>query len=58
MKKIIAAAFAMTLALSAVEPHAAAADGKKGGSAVLVSASEVKWSDLPGYWCPLPVIAR
>jgi quercetin dioxygenase-like cupin family protein len=49
MKKIIAAAFAMTLALAAFAPHAAASDRKQGGNAVLVPASEVKWSDLPGF---------
>lgn len=49
MKKIIAAAFAMTLALAAFAPHAAEKDGKKGGNAVLVPASDLKWSDVPGF---------
>jgi quercetin dioxygenase-like cupin family protein len=49
MKKTIAAAFAITLALAAFAPHAAAADGKQGANAVLVPASDVKWKDLPGF---------
>ena len=49
MKKIIAAAFAMTLALAAFAPHAAEKDGKKGGNAVLVPANDLKWSDVPGF---------
>lgn len=49
MKKIIAAAFAMTLALAAFAPHAAEKDGKKGGNAVLTPANDMKWSDVPGF---------
>jgi hypothetical protein len=49
MKKIIAAAFAVTLALAAFAPHAVAADGKQGANAVLVPASDVKRKDLPGF---------
>ena len=49
MKKIIAAAFAMTLALAVFAPHAAGKDGKKDGNAVLVPAGDVKWSDVPGF---------
>ena len=49
MKNIIAAAFAMTLAFAAFAPHAAAADGKKGGNAVLIPASDVKWNDVPDF---------
>jgi quercetin dioxygenase-like cupin family protein len=44
MKKIIVAAFAMTMALAAF-----VADAKQGGIAVLVPASEVKWADVPGF---------
>jgi quercetin dioxygenase-like cupin family protein len=49
MKKSIAATFAMTLALAAFAPQSFAADAKKGGSAVLVPASDLKWSDVPGF---------
>ncbi len=49
MKKIIAAAFAMTLALAAFAPHAAEKDGKKGRNAVLVPASDIKWNDVSGF---------
>lgn len=49
MKKIIAAAFTMTLALAAFAPHAAEKSGKQAGNAVLVPASDVKWSDVPGF---------
>ena len=51
MHKSIAAAFAMTLALtvSALAPQAVAKDTKKGGNAVLTPASNLKWSDVPGF---------
>jgi quercetin dioxygenase-like cupin family protein len=49
MKKIIAAAFAVTLALAAFAPHAVAVDGKQGAAAVLVPTNDVKWKDLPGF---------
>ena len=49
MKTNITAVLAMTLALAAFTTHAAAADGKKGGNAVLVPASDVKWSDVAGF---------
>lgn len=48
MKKFIAAAFATTLALTAFAAHAAEKDGKKDGNAVLVPASDIKWTDVPG----------
>ena len=47
MKKAIAGAFAMTLALAAFAPHAA--DIKKSGNTMLVPASDVKWSDVPNF---------
>lgn len=49
MKKLIAAAFAMTLALAAFAPHAADKGGKKGGNAVLQPASDFKWNDVPDF---------
>lgn len=50
MKKLIAATFAMTLALVAFAPHAAEKSGKKGGgSAVLVPAADLKWNDVPDF---------
>jgi quercetin dioxygenase-like cupin family protein len=49
MKKTIAAAIAMTLALTAFAAHAAEKAGKKGGNAALIPASDVKWSDVPGF---------
>ena len=49
MKKIIAGAFAMTLVLATFAPHAAAADSKKGSNAVLLPASDLKWSDVPKF---------
>ena len=49
MNKSIAAAFSMTLALAAFAPHTFAADAKKGGNEVLVPASDLKWSDVPGF---------
>jgi quercetin dioxygenase-like cupin family protein len=49
MKKIIAGAFVMMLVLTTFAPHAAAADSKKGGNAVLVPASDLKWSDVPNF---------
>ena len=49
MKKSIAAAIAMTLSLSAFAPHTFAADAKKGGNAILLPASDMKWSDVPGF---------
>ena len=48
MKKIILGAFALTLVLTTFVPHAAAADSKKGGAA-LVPASDIKWSDVPNF---------
>ncbi len=51
MYKSIAAVFAMTLALAvtAFAPHAAAKEAKKGGNAVLIPTSSLKWSDVPGF---------
>jgi quercetin dioxygenase-like cupin family protein len=49
MMKIIAAVFAMTLAATAFAPHATAKDTKKGGNAVLIPASDLKWSDVAGF---------
>ena len=47
MKKIIAGAFATTLVLTAFAPHDA--DMKKSSNAMLVPASEIKWSDVPNF---------
>ncbi len=49
MKKRIAAAFAMTLAATLFAPLATAKDAPKGGSAVLIPASDLKWGDVPGF---------
>ena len=49
MYKSIAAAFAMTLAATAFAPHGIAKDTKTGGSAALMPASSLKWSDVPGF---------
>jgi quercetin dioxygenase-like cupin family protein len=49
MYKGITAAVAMTLAATVVAPNAIAKDAKKGGDAVLMSASSLKWSDVPGF---------
>ena len=45
----IPAVFAMTLAASAIAPHAVAAEGSKGGTAVLMPANEMKWTDVAGF---------
>jgi quercetin dioxygenase-like cupin family protein len=49
MSKSIAAVFAITLAVSAFVPHATAQDTMKGGNAVLIPTSDLKWSDVPGF---------
>ena len=49
MKIKMTAVFAMTLAASAIVPHAVAADGPKGGGAVLMPASEIKWTDVADF---------
>jgi quercetin dioxygenase-like cupin family protein len=49
MYKSIATAFAITLAVTAFAPHAVAKDAMKGGSAVLIPASDIKWSDVPEF---------
>ena len=49
MDKSIAAIAAMTFSLCAYAPHAAAKDARKGGSAVLVPASDLKWGDIEGF---------
>ena len=51
MHKRNATVFAMTLALavSGFAPLVAAKDTKKGGSAVLIPASDLKWNDVPGF---------
>ena len=49
MKISIPAVFAMTLAASAIAPHAVAAEGSKGGTAVLMPANEMKWTDVAGF---------
>jgi glyoxylate utilization-related uncharacterized protein len=45
----IPAAFAMTLAASAIAPYAVAAHGTKGGTAVLIPANDIKWVDVAGF---------
>ena len=47
MKSSLATAIVLSLALSAA--HATAADGKQGGNAVLIPASDVKWNDVAGF---------
>jgi quercetin dioxygenase-like cupin family protein len=51
MHKRNATIFAMMLALaaSAFAPFAVAKDVKKGGSAVMIPASDLKWNDVPGF---------
>ena len=49
MYKSIATAFAVTLAVTAFAPHAIAKDTKKGGTAVLIPASDLKWGDVAGF---------
>ncbi len=51
MYKNIAAVFAMTLSVTAFAPHAIAKDTKdaKGGTAVLIPASDLKWADVAGF---------
>ena len=51
MYKRNAALFVMTLALAvtAFAPPAAAKEAKKGGNAVLIPASDLKWTDVPGF---------
>lgn len=49
MRKSISTAFAMALALGVFAPTAAATEGKKAGTAVLVPVGDVKWSDVPGF---------
>ena len=49
MHKSIAAVFAMTLAATAIAPNAIAKDTKMGGSAVLMPAGSLKWSDVAGF---------
>ena len=48
MYKNIAAIFAMTLSVTAFAPHATA-KGTKGGTAVLIPASDLKWGDVAGF---------
>jgi quercetin dioxygenase-like cupin family protein len=49
MKIRIPAVFALTLAATAIAPHAAAAESPKSGKAVLLPASEIKWADVAGF---------
>ena len=51
MYKRHATVLAITLALaaSAFTPPAAAKDAQKGGNAVLIPASDLKWTDVPGF---------
>ena len=48
MYKNIATIFAMTLSVAAFAPHAAAKD-TKGGSAILIPAGDLKWTDVAGF---------
>ena len=48
MYKNIAAAFAMTLSVTALAPYAIAKD-TKGGTAVLIPAGDLKWADVAGF---------
>ena len=43
------AVLAVTLAAATLAPLTATADGAKGGKAVLMPASEIKWADVPGF---------
>jgi quercetin dioxygenase-like cupin family protein len=49
MKTIIAAVFATTLVSAVFAPHSATAADPKGGNAQLVTASDVKWTDVPNF---------
>ncbi len=48
MHKKIGAVFAMTLSMAAFAPCAVAKDAK-GGTAVLIPASDLKWGDVAGF---------
>ncbi|WP_243286598.1 cupin domain-containing protein [Geothrix terrae] len=47
MKTRILAVSALTLALAALAPPALAKDGKKAGTAVLLPAGDIQWTDVP-----------
>ena len=49
MRNGIAAAVLMAVVVAAVGLDATAKDARKGGSAVFVPASDIKWSDVPGF---------
>lgn len=49
MRTRCTAAFALTLAFMAAAPFAPAKEGKKGGTAVLMPAGDLKWNDVPGF---------
>jgi quercetin dioxygenase-like cupin family protein len=49
MNMKISAVVALSLAASAITPHAVAADSQKGGTAVLMPAGEIKWNDVAGF---------
>jgi len=49
MRKSISTAIAMALAFAALASPAVAKEGKKAGTAVLVPAGGIKWSDVPDF---------
>ncbi len=49
MRKSISAVFTLALAFAAFASPATATEGKKAGTAVLVAAGDIKWSDVPGF---------
>jgi mannose-6-phosphate isomerase-like protein (cupin superfamily) len=49
MNKSIAAIFAMTLSAAAFAPAAIAKDTNPGGTAVLMPAGDIKWTDVAGF---------
>ena len=49
MDKRIAAVFVVTLTASALTPFAGAQDTRKSSNAVMITVSEIKWADVPGF---------
>ena len=49
MKNSISTAFALALAIAVSTPQATAKEGMKAGSCVLLPASDLTWTDVPGF---------
>ena len=49
MRRAVPAAFALIFVFATFGPSAAAKEGKKAGSAVLIPVADLKWTDVPDF---------